>query len=450
MPGRARRERVARGERLRDRLVVRVAVVDAEGRERVEERPLGVASGTRSCGRRGPASDGSTDERSSSTTCEYVAGSSGSCQSAFSLQYASTSAIRSAERPVSRRYRSVSSSTGKKPHVAPYSGDMFPIVARSASGSVCSPCPKYSTNFPTTPVSRRICVTVRTRSVAVAPSGQRAGQPEAHDLRHEHRDRLAEHRGLRLDAADAPAEHAEPVDHRRVRVRADERVRERDAVALVDDAREELEVHLVDDPGARRDDLEVVEGALAPAQERVALAVALELELGVPEDRASRRELVDLHRVVDHELDGEERVDLLGSPPRSRIALRIAARSTTAGTPVKSWRSTRPGVKEISCEGSARRDPARDRLDVLGGDVDAVLRAQDVLEQDAQRVGEPEDVVARLQRLEAEDLVARAADVERRPRAEAVRVGHASIQADLSRRPCDTVSLASSSRDRVP
>jgi hypothetical protein len=26
-----------------------------------------------------------------------------------------------------------------KPHVAPYSGDMFPIVARSASGSVSSP-----------------------------------------------------------------------------------------------------------------------------------------------------------------------------------------------------------------------------------------------------------------------------------------------------------------------
>ena len=89
----------------------------------------------------------------------------------FSLQYASTSAIRSSLRPVRRRYVSVCSSTGKKPHVAPYSGDMFPIVARSASGSAASPWPKYSTNLPTTPVWRRICVTVRTRSVAVAPSG---------------------------------------------------------------------------------------------------------------------------------------------------------------------------------------------------------------------------------------------------------------------------------------
>ena len=48
---------------------------------------------------------------------------------------------------------------------------MLPIVARSASPSVCSPGPKNSTNFETTPRSRSISVTVRTRSVAVAPSG---------------------------------------------------------------------------------------------------------------------------------------------------------------------------------------------------------------------------------------------------------------------------------------
>ena len=146
-------------------------------------------------------------------------------------------------------------------------------------------------------------MTVSTRSVAVAPSRQRAREPEADDLRHEHRERLAEHRRLGLDPADAPAEHAEAVDHRRVRVGADERVGERDAVAHLDDAREVLEVDLVDDAGVRRHDREVVERALAPAQERVALAVALELELDVALDREPRRELVDLDRVVDDELD---------------------------------------------------------------------------------------------------------------------------------------------------
>ena len=162
---------------------------------------------------------------------------------------------------------------------------MFPIVARSASGSAVEAVPEVLDELPD---DAGLAQDLRDGEDEVGRGRalrQRAREPEADDLRDEHRDRLAEHRRLGLDAADAPAEHAEPVDHRRVRVGADERVGERDAVALVDDAREVLEVDLVDDARARRDDLEVVERALAPAQERVALAVALELELGVAEDR---------------------------------------------------------------------------------------------------------------------------------------------------------------------
>ena len=40
---------------------------------------------------------------------------------------------------------------------------------------------------------------------------------------------------------------------------------------------------------------------------------------------------------------------LSGEPPSACIALRIAARSTTAGTPVKSCINTRAGRKAISC-----------------------------------------------------------------------------------------------------
>jgi hypothetical protein len=40
-------------------------------------------------------------------------------------------------------------------------------------------------------------------------------------------------------------------------------------------------------------------------------------------------------------------------PPSFTTASRIAARSTTAGTPVKSWRITRAGVNAISRSGSA-------------------------------------------------------------------------------------------------
>ena len=41
-----------------------------------------------------------------------------------------------------------------------------------------------------------------------------------------------------------------------------------------------------------------------------------------------------------------------GSPPRRRIASRIAARSTTHGTPVKSCSTTRAGMNAISVSGS--------------------------------------------------------------------------------------------------
>ena len=55
---------------------------------------------------------------------------------------------------------------------------------------------------------------------------QLPGQLEADDFRRDEIKRLAEHAGFRFDAADAPADDAETVDHRRMRVRADERIRE--------------------------------------------------------------------------------------------------------------------------------------------------------------------------------------------------------------------------------
>ena len=128
-------------------------------------------------------------------------------------------------------------------------------------------------------------MTVSTRSVAVAPSGSLAGQAEADDVRDQHGDGLAQHGRLGLDAADAPAEDAQAVHHRGVAVGAVQRVRigERcPAVRRGPDALAEIfQVHLMADAGARRHDAEIVERILAPAQEAVALAVALELDVDV-------------------------------------------------------------------------------------------------------------------------------------------------------------------------
>ena len=210
----------------------------------------------------------------------------------------------------------VSASTGKKPQVAPYSGAMLPIVARSASVMLERPGPKNSTNLPTTPFLRSICVTVSTRSVAVTPSLSLPVSRKPITSGKQHGDRLAEHRGLGLDAADAPAEHAEAVDHGGVRIGADAGVRIGDDVAVLAGRRphrlaEIFEVDLVADAGAGRHDAEIVERLLAPFQEFVALLVALIFELDVAGEGHRRAELVDDDGMVDDEIDRHQRIDLL-------------------------------------------------------------------------------------------------------------------------------------------
>ena len=74
------------------------------------------------------------------------------------------------------------------------------------------------------------------------------------------------------------------------------------------------------------------------------------------------------------------------------IASRIAARSTTAGTPVKSCISTRAGRKAISR--SERRSSSHngDRGDVVVPHAAAVFVAQQILEQHLEREGQARDV----------------------------------------------------------
>src|SRR5215467_570241 len=56
---------------------------------------------------------------------------------------------------------------GKKPMVAPYSGAMLAMVARSTTGNAFAPGPKNSTNLPTTFALRRICVMVTATDLAL-------------------------------------------------------------------------------------------------------------------------------------------------------------------------------------------------------------------------------------------------------------------------------------------
>ena len=70
--------------------------------------------------------------------------------------------------------------------------------------------------------------------------------------------------------------------------------------------------------------LKLSKASLAPLEEGVALAVALELALGVDGEGALVAEGVDLDRVVDHQVDVDQRVDRLGiaADLRHRVAHR--------------------------------------------------------------------------------------------------------------------------------
>src|SRR5262249_37147590 len=112
---------------------------------------------------------------------------------------------------------------------------------------------------------------------------QISGELEPDHLWDQHRYRLAKHRGLGFNTAYAPAEHAEPVDHRRVRVGAHQRVgislRWLAAFRRCNEyhARKVFQIDLVNDAHVGRDNRQIAECTLSPAQELIALAVAHEL-----------------------------------------------------------------------------------------------------------------------------------------------------------------------------
>ena len=135
-----------------------------------------------------------------------------------------------------------------------------------------------------------------------------------------------------------------------------------------------------------RHDLERVERLHAPLHELVALLVAREFQLHVEVEHVRRAVVVDLHRVVDDEVHRHERLDRSwGSCPCCCATLRIAARSASTGTPVKSCSTMRARMKGISSVRAPVGLPAGELLHVLLGHLLAVHVAQHALQHDADR-----------------------------------------------------------------
>jgi len=146
--------------------------------------------------------------------------------------------------------------------------------------------------------------------------GEFASEVDPDDFRGEEGEWLTEHSRFGFDSADAPTHDAETVDHGGMGIGADERVgvSEEGTVGLFfgkNTTGKVLEVNLVNDDDAWRDDAERLESLLAPLKEFVALAVAFKLVLHVQHEGLFGAVDVDLNGVIDDEIDGDEGFDEL-------------------------------------------------------------------------------------------------------------------------------------------
>ena len=122
----------------------------------------------------------------------------------------------------------------------------------------------------------------------------------------------------------------------------------------------------------------------------VALAVALVLELDVPGKRLRRAELIDDHGMVDDEIDGHQRIDLVG------VALEVL-HAVAHGREIDDGGNAGEILHQDACRAEADLflrlalvlEPFGHRRDVGLGDGAAVLVAQKVLEQHLHGIREP-------------------------------------------------------------
>ena len=222
---------------------------------------------------------------------------------------------------------------------------------------------------------------------------------EADYFGNKHRHRLAEHRRLCFDATNAPAKDAESVDHGRVRVCADERIRIGVGL-LADDFGEDafgeiLEIDLVDDSCVGRDDAEVMQRFLSPAKKSVALLVAAELEIRVDEERCFGSVLIDLDRVVDDEIDWLEGIDKSGVAAESGERITHRGEIDDRGNSGEVLEQYASSAERYFFLGFPLHIPAGEGADVVGLDELAVFVSEQVFEEDLEAEGESICVPAR-------------------------------------------------------
>ena len=193
-------------------------------------------------------------------------------------------------------------------------------------------------------------------------------------------------------------------------------------LAQLDHAGQELQVDLVHDARARGHDPQVRERGLRPAQQLVALRVALVLPVDVERERAGRAVLVDLDGVVDDQVRGHQRVDARGvaAEGRHRVAHRGEVHDRGHAREVLED-DARGQERHLGLARAARAPRGQGPHVVLGDDV-AARMPEHVLEQDLDRHRGPVEV-RETRPVEAVDDQVAVADAQRRARRERVGMG---------------------------
>ena len=212
----------------------------------------------------------------------------------------------------------------------------------------------------------------------------------AHDLRHERRDGLAEHRSFSFNAAHAPRKHANAICRGGMGISSHHRVKVRKLAGVGrlrhNAARKTLDVDLVANARSGRNDAHILKRRQGPLQEAIALAVALEFHIHVLLKSTGAASRIGNNRMVNHQIERNLRIDTRG------VGAQIACGFTHHGQVNEHWHTG-----EILQQNASRHVFNFAALNALRAGVNNTLRiklarvgivdiAQHVFKQNAQRM----------------------------------------------------------------
>ena len=161
---------------------------------------------------------------------------------------------------------------------------------------------------------------------------------------------------------------------------------------MEDAAGQVLEVDLVNDADAGRDNAEGLEGLLAPLEELVALSVAPELHVEVQLHRIGPAVVIDLDGVVDDEVDRNEGLDDAGLAAEAGDGTAHGGEIDKEGDAGEVLEDDAGDDEGDLLGGRGLGVPGGQGLDVLLMHLASVAVTQNRLEDHADRVGEAGDL----------------------------------------------------------